>query len=102
MGALAKFVKDPDETKRYVISYVDWLDTNELLESVVFEVGVDIGAEDAVPAVIESYSLSTDLLAVVFFISGGQAGVVYKVTLRVHTSGGQIKEDCILMSVRNC
>jgi len=102
MSALAKFVKDPDETKRYVISYVDWLDTNELLESVVFEVGVDIGVDDATLPVVESYSLSTDLLAVVFFVSGGAAGVVYKITLRVHTNGGQIKEDCVLMSVRNC
>jgi hypothetical protein len=102
MGALAKFVKDPDETKRYVITYIDWLDTNELLESAVFEVNVDVGPNDAVPVVVESYTLSTDLVAVVFFVSGGAAGVIYKITLRVHTNGGQIKEDCVLMSVRNC
>ena len=102
MGALAKFVKDPDETKRYVVTYIDWLDNNELLESAAFEVSVDVGPDDATPVVVESYALSTDLVAVVFFVSGGDAGVAYKITIRVHTNGGQIKEDCVLMSVRNC
>lgn len=102
MSALAKFVKDPDETKRYAVTYEDWLDSEELLESAVFEVGVDSGPDDASPVVIDSHSLSTDALAVVFFVSGGQAGAVFKITIRVNTSGGQIKEDCVLMSVRNC
>jgi hypothetical protein len=101
MGALAKFVKDPDETKRYVVSYVDWLATGELLESVVFEVNVDSGPDNATLPVVESNALSTDLIAVVFFVSGGAAGAVYKITLRVNTNGGQIKEDAILISVRN-
>ena len=102
MGALAKFVKDPDETKRYVVTWEDWLDTDEKLESVEFEVSVDSGPDDAIPVVIESYALTTDLLAVVFFAAGGQALTVYKITLRVHTNGGQIKEDCVLMAVRDC
>jgi uncharacterized protein (DUF934 family) len=102
MGALAKFVKDPDETKRYVITWEDWLDSGEKLESAYLEVNVDTGPDDAVLAEIESYTISADLLAVVFFVSGGVAGVGYKITVRVHTSGGQIKEDCVLISVRNC
>ncbi len=102
MGALAKFVKDPDETKRYAITWEDWLDEGELLESAVLETAVDSGPDDAIPVTVESYALSTDLLAVIFFVSGGSAGSVSKVTVRVNTDGGQIKEDCVLMSVRNC
>lgn len=102
MSVLAKFVKDPDETKRYVVTWEDWLDTDETLESIEFEVHVDSGPDDALLLVIESYALTTDLLAVVFFASGGQAMVVYKITLRVHTNGGQIKEDCVLIAVRDC
>lgn len=102
MSVLAKFVKDPDETKRYVISWEDWLDAGEKLASAVFEVHVDTGPDNAVLAIVDSFAISTDLLAVVFFVSGGVAGVIYKVTIRVHTDGGQIKEDCVLISVRNC
>lgn len=102
MSALAKFVKDPDETKRYVVTWEDWLDTDEKLESAEFEVGLDSGPDDAIPIVIDTFALTTDLLAVVFFASGGQANTVYKITVRVHTNGGQIKEDCLIMSVRDC
>jgi|SoiMethySBSTD1v2_1073268.scaffolds.fasta_scaffold04912_3 hypothetical protein len=102
MSALVKFVKDPDETKRYAITWEDWLDTGELLESAMFETGVDSGPSDASPLIVDSYALTQDLLGVVFFISSGQAGVIYKVTVRVHTDGGQIKEDCVLIAVRNC
>ena len=100
MAALAKFVKDPDETKRYVVTWEDWLDTGEMLESAEFEVAVDTGPDDAIPCTIDGFSLSTDLLAVVFFVSGGDSGTIYKIIIRVHTNGGQIKEDVILISVR--
>jgi len=102
MSALAKFVKDPDETKRYVVSWADWLDTGELLQTAAFEVAVDSGDDLATLVTIDSYALTTDLLAVVFFVSGGVANVAYKITIRVNTNGGQVKEDCVLMSVRDC
>lgn len=101
MGALAKFVKDPNETKRYVVTWEDWLDTGEVLESAVFEISVDTGPDDAIPMVIDGFALSTDLLAVIFYASGGDSGTIYKIIIRVNTTSGQIKEDYILMSVRN-
>jgi hypothetical protein len=102
MGTLAKFVQDPDETKRYVVTWEDWLDVEEKLESAVFEVNVDTGPDDVVLLTIESYALSPDLISVVFFAAGGVAGTVYKVTIRVDTDGGQVKEDCVLIAVRDC
>ena len=38
MGVIARYVKAAVERKRYQISYVNWLDTGEIVASVIFAV----------------------------------------------------------------
>lgn len=100
MGTLAKFIKDPDETKRYTVSWQDWLDVGETIVSAVFETSITVGA--GVTLDVTGDTISGDGFSIVFYLSSGTAGVTYKVTMRITTSAGQIKEDCIIVVVRNC
>ena len=99
MGTIAKYAQNPDEVKRYTVSWVDWLDVNELIIAVEFEVAITNGSGSML--VVSSQAISTDGLTVSFLLSGGSANVTYKVTIRVDTSSSQIKEDSILLVVRN-
>jgi hypothetical protein len=94
---LAKFVKSPAERKRYSIDYSEWLDTGELVSSIVFTVAPSTGAA---PLVIDSYLIGTPATDVDFFANYGVDGVGYTVNVVMTTSGGQIKEDQILFSVK--
>jgi hypothetical protein len=96
--ALGKFIKSPNEAKRYSIDYVNWLDTGEYLSNAtitsapstaVNTINIDI---DLIP--VGSTSLS-------YFFFGGDAGVTYKLLVRATTSTGQIKEDTVLLEVKS-
>lgn len=95
---LARFVKSPAERKRYSIDYSDWLDTGELVSSIVFTVTPSTGT---LPLVIDSYLIGTPATSVGFFANYGDDNVSYTVDVVMTTSGGQIKEDQILFSVRS-
>lgn len=93
---LAKFVKTPNENKRYVVDYTNWLDTGETISSGVLSVS---------PATSPALTAGTLTInaggkSVNFFIAAGKDGSDYTVTLQVTTSIGQIKEDTILYSAR--
>jgi hypothetical protein len=90
---LGKFVKAPNERKRYSIDYDDWLDTGETISSVVFTV------DPADELAIASSSISSRSLAM--FIEGGDANQTYSVTVQITTSLGQIKEDTVTFAVRD-
>ena len=94
---LARFVKAPAERKRYSIDYSDWLDTGETISSVAF-----IPSPLATGGLeVDAYTLSTPATSVVFFATAGIDGTTYTLEVVVTTSGGQIKEDQILFSVRD-
>jgi hypothetical protein len=93
---LGKFVKTPSEVKRYSVEYSDWLDTGEYLQSVVF--GVPTAPGDPLVAIANTIESSATRLT--FFISGGAAGASYEVSVKTTTTGGQVKEDTILFTVR--
>lgn len=98
---LAKFVKSPVERKRYQIDYSDWLDTGELVQSIVFTVSIVSGTEPPGPTLnIDSYLIGTPATSVAFFAADGFDEVNYSVDVVMTTDGGQIKEDQILFSVR--
>ena len=94
---LGNFIKSPIERKRYTIDYTDWLDTGETVVSAVFTVTPTTTAT----LQIDAYSIAVDGLSVVFFANYGDVGKVYTVEVVITTSGGQIKEDEILFTVRN-
>lgn len=91
---LGRFTKQPAERKRYSIDYSDWLDTGETISTATFAVAPTGALE------VDAYTIGSPATSVVFFVNGGTSGVTYKVTVTITTSGGQIKEDEILFSVR--
>jgi len=98
MGVLAKYVKQPSERKRYQISYVNWLDTGEQVDSVSFAVDKITSP----PLVIDGVQNTPDGVGVQYYASGGVNGTSYIVTATLDTNTGpQVKEDEIYFSVRS-
>jgi hypothetical protein len=94
---LGSFVKTPIERKRYAIDYSEWLDTGETLSTVVYTIPV----VTTPPLVVDATSIGSGNTLAVFFINGGLNGRQYTVEVVATTSGGQIKEDTILFTVRD-
>lgn len=95
---LGRLSKTPSERKRYAIDYSQWLDTAEALSSFSFSVTPTTGVA---PLTVEGAALNSAHNAISFFATGGDVGVQYVVDVIATTSGGQIKEDTILLSVRS-
>lgn len=93
--ALGKFIKSPDEVKRYSIDYSNWLDTGEYLSAVTVTRTPSTGVMTINPDAIGAND--TD---VSFFVSGGDAGVAYKILVHATTTNGQVKEDIVTIDVR--
>ena len=94
---LGSFVKTPIERKRYAIDYSEWLDTGETLSTVVYTIPV----VTTPPLVVDASSISSANTVAVFFTNGGLNGRQYTVEVVATTSGGQIKEDTVLFTVRD-
>jgi hypothetical protein len=94
MSRVGKFRKDAADRKRYVVDYVDWLDSAEEITAVT--VTGDVPA-DAFYA--DGYVISDDKKEIIFFVSGGVAGSSYDVTFTITTSLSQIKEDWVTFVV---
>lgn len=95
---LATFVKSPAERKRYAIDYSDWLDTGETVLSTNFQVTPNVPSTGLV---VDAVSISASGQEVVFFTSFGSNNVTYTVDVQIQTSGGQVKEDTVVFSVRD-
>jgi hypothetical protein len=93
---LAKFTKRPGERKRYAILYGEWLDTGETVANVTF--GVTPTAPGGLE--VDAHQISPNGTDVILFVNFGENGVTYTVDVQVTTSGGQIKKDQILFSIR--
>lgn len=95
---LGNFTKTPAEVKRYKVEYSDWLDTGEYVQSVVLTV---TPTSPSNPLTAAANSIGASATSFAFFVAGGVTGTVYTVDIRVTTTGGQIKEDTILFTVRD-
>ena len=95
---LKKFVQHPDERKRYNIDYEEWLDTDEMVSSVTFEVTPTTGT----PLTIDGSDIDDDGKIVSLFVSGGDHEETYEVLVTATTSAGQIKVLCIHFTIRDC
>lgn len=93
---LARFTKAPNERKRYTIDYSDWLDTGETVSAVTFSVT----PSTANILQVDAYSIASPATSVVFFVNDGADGTTYTLEISITTSGGQVKEDQVLYSVR--
>lgn len=101
MTKLAKYVKSPDEVKRYSIEYSDWLDTGENLASVAFEITPTTSPALAVQSSQIVTGDTGSLSQMRFFVAGGVAGTIYTITVTAETSGTQTKQDTVLFVIRD-
>lgn len=95
---LKKFAQHPDERKRYTLDYDQWLDTDETLSSVTFEVT----PATATPLAVTGEEIAANGRSVSFFVGGGHADETYDVLITGTTSAGQVKVVCVLFAVRDC
>lgn len=94
---LGKFNKTPAERKRYSVSYDQWLDTGETITAAAYV----SSPLTTFSAAVDSSTIDVGGRGITFFISGGLDGTDYTIDIQITTSGGQIKEDTLLVSVRN-
>jgi len=93
---LGKFRKTPAEVKRYAISYDHWLDEGEYISTIAFAVSPSAGV-----LVVAPDTVGQNVRQVGFFISGGSDKQSYTLVVTMTTTGGQTKQDSILVEVRN-
>lgn len=93
---LARFTKASGERKRYSVEYADWLDTGETLSGVSFSV---LPVTDT-PLVVDASAIAPSGTQVVFYVNAGLTGTTYTTEITATTSGGQVKVDQILYSIR--
>ncbi len=96
MQTIGKFEKTPTEIKRYEIDYSQWLNTNETLSVVTFEVTPTTDT----PLVVLEYVIDLAGTDILMFIGGGEDGQKYEVVCTAATSTGQVKQDKVSMSVK--
>lgn len=97
MSRLAKYQKDPDERKRYLVDYDQWLDTGESIQSTDFSVVTNTVAS---PLVVDGVQIGPDNRSVQYYVSAGLNGTDYEIRATIITDIGQTKEDVILFQVR--
>jgi hypothetical protein len=94
---LSTFKHTEQEKKRYTISYADWLDDGEVLDSVLYA----IDNVTVPPLLVESSAIQGDGLGVTFFVSGGLDEEQYQLNVLMETDAGQRKEDYMTIVVEN-
>ena len=91
---LETFYKQPADVQDYDINYTRYLrglnDTPRLLDA--YEVDTPVGIE------LLSSSITGNVVKV--WLAGGTAGTKYKITVRMFTTGGRVKEAEIVIHVK--
>ena len=88
---LATIKKQPAERFSYTVLYSEALTAGDNLESVSATV-------DPVGLIVENVGVYDP--RVKLWVSGGEGGVSYKVTLTVHTSDGRIFQDELVFRIK--
>ena len=95
---LAKYEKQPAEVKDYDIDYSEWL--GPVADTVASTTAIVTSVTETVPTlVVDSIEQSTT--TVKLWISGGTAGVSYKVTVQMTTAGGRLDESELVFTVKD-
>ncbi len=95
---LAKYEKQPAEVKDYDIDYSEWL--GPVADTVDVPTATVTSATEPVPT-LEVDSIEQATTAVKLWISGGTAGVSYKVTVQMTTAGGRLDESELVFKVKD-
>lgn len=96
MGVLIRATKTPSERRRYTINYNAFLDEDETLTDKSFS----ITPVTTTPLEVVSSGFSVDNKYLIIYVQGGEDGTRYELTMLVTTSDAQIKDDLIVIDVR--
>lgn len=97
MSRIGKYLKSQTERKRYQIDYTDWLDIGEAVFGVVFTFANQTAT---FPLVVDGVMVLPSLLGVQYYISGGLDGTTYEILATLTTTQGQVREDGIIVTIR--
>lgn len=90
---LGTFIKQPADTKDYDIDYSEWLTFNDnVQEAVILIEGSD--------STLVKDSVFINDPVVKIWLSGGTAGVTYKVTCTMTSADGRIQQDEFKMKIK--
>jgi hypothetical protein len=95
MAALAGYVKNSLEKKRYTLDYACWLDEGETL----VDFGIVITPATTPPLVADGAYGNPENTRITVYLSKGNPGGVYTVAFIATTSQGQVKRDDLSMRV---
>ena len=95
---LAKYEKQPAEVKDYDIDYSEWL--GPVADTVASTTAIVTSVTETVPT-LEIDSIMETSTTVKLWISGGTAGVSYKVTVQMTTTGGRLDESELVFKVKD-
>ena len=100
MPLLGTTTKQPRETEKYAIYYGNDLDVPDSF--VIQEISV-VALDESTEGlpVIESYVADLEGQKTIMFISGGTAGSIYKITVRISTDSGRILEDEFKLKIKD-
>lgn len=90
-GILETFEKQPGETRYFGISFVDWL-------AKVGDTGASVTGSAQTGLTLSATTLASGVARI--SVSGGTTGTKYKVTVRLTTTAGQIKEVDVYVKVK--
>lgn len=100
MPLLGTAIKQPAEIENYSISYANDLDsTDTFTVSLVNVISLD-GTTTGLP-VVDYYMADTVNKKTKMLISGGTAGSIYKVTVRIVTDTGRVLEDEFKLKIKD-
>ncbi len=88
---MSTFIKDPDASLQYEVSWASWLAAGEEITS----------SEWIVPVGITEVSTANTETAATIRLSGGAAGQSYAVTNRITTNQGNTDDRTITLVVRD-
>jgi hypothetical protein len=91
MAILEKFTNQPAERQDYDISFVDWL-------AALGDGGVSVTVAGEPGLTLLTSTLVAGVVKV--WVEGGTNGTSYKVTVTLTTTGGRIKQEEIVIKVK--
>lgn len=100
MALLGKFVQTSHEKKERVLDYSQWLGAGETISSLAFVV-TPVGNSTQIAPVVATATLNTPAVSANMLLSGGDNGAQYKIVITATTSATQIKQDEIILVVKD-
>ena len=99
MSVLKKFIKQPVDRLDYDIDYSKWLTDPDHLVSTNVVIDQGETPEDGDPLVLEAVVVEPTFIKL--WISGGTAGITYKLSCTTTTDKDRVKQDEIKIRVKD-